>query len=265
MILRCFLALACVLALGVCISNPILFPFFLFLIVGLYLGITALGIFILFIMSLFCYGKKPFEKDNAFLRFFAYLTMGGILEFFGITPVGKGLEKMPKEPCVIVCNHLSRFDPMVSFVLMPGRKLAFISKMENMRIPIAGPIIQKIGFLPLDRDNPLKAMRTIHKGAKLVSGQGFTMGIYPEGTRGDGEKLLNFKPGAFVMAKKAACPLVVCSISGSLDYKKRIPFRRSKAVFSVLEVLDQETVKEKKPEELAEISFGIIEKELYTK
>ena len=105
-------------------------------------------------------------------------------------------------------------------------------------------------------------MRTIHKGAKLISGQGFTMGIYPEGTRGDGENLLEFKPGAFVMAKKAGCPLVICSIKGTLDYKKRIPFRRSKAVFSVLEVISGEMVKEKKPEELAQISFDLIAKNL---
>ena len=260
MILRCFLALAVILSTWLCVANAVLWPFFLFLCLGLYLGITAFAIFILFLISLSCNNKKPFEKDNAFLRFFAYLTMGGILEFFGITPKGEGMEKMPSEPCVIVCNHLSRFDPMVTFVLMPGRRLGFISKMENMRIPIAGPIIQKIGFLPLDRNNPLKAMRTIHKGAKLISDKGFTMGIYPEGTRGDGEKMLEFKAGAFVMAKKAACPLVVCSIKGTLDYKKCIPFHRSRAVFSVLEVIDGETVKAKKPEELAEISYNLIEK-----
>ena len=131
-----------------------------------------------------------------------------------------------------------------------------------MRIPIAGPIIQKIGFLPLDRDNPLKAMRTIHKGAKLVSEQDFTMGIYPEGTRGDGKELLEFKTGAFVMAKKAACPMVICSIKGTLDYKNCIPFRRSKAVFTVLDVISAEEVKAKKAEELSEISYRVIKENL---
>ena len=260
MILRIFLALASAVSLWICTIYETLWGYLPVLCILLYLGITAAALVLLFVISLFCYTKKPFEKDNAFLRFFAKITMGGILEFFGITPKGEGMEKIPSEPCVIVCNHMSRFDPMVTFVLMPGRRLGFISKMENMRIPIAGPIIQKIGFLPIDRDNPLKAMRTIHKGAKLISDVDFTMGIYPEGTRGDGDKMLEFKPGAFVMAKKAACPLVICSIKGTLDYKDRIPFRRSKAVFSVLEVLSADVVKEKKAEELAEISYDVIEK-----
>ena len=131
-----------------------------------------------------------------------------------------------------------------------------------MRIPIAGPIIQKIGFLPLDRENPLRAMRTIHQGAKLVSEKGFTMGIYPEGTRSHDGKLLEFKTGAFVMAKKAKCPMVITKIEGTNAYHGRFPFRRTHAVFSVLEVLSADQVKEKKPEELSDYAKKIMEQNL---
>ncbi len=227
-----------------------------------FVGITCLAIFYLFIVSLFCYGKKPFEKDNRFLRPLAYHTMDCILEFFRFRVKGEGLEKIPDEPCVLVCNHLSRFDPMVTFVLMKGRLLGFLSKKENMRIPIAGPIIQKIGFLPLDRENPLRAMRTIHQGAKLISRQGFTMGIYPEGTRSFDGKLLEFKPGAFVMAKRAACPIVICKIRGTSSYRGRFPFRRTDTVFTVLEVVSAQRVNELKAEELSDYSRSVIQKNL---
>ena len=228
----------------------------------LFAAITCLAIFYLFIISLFCYGKKPFEKDNTFLRPLAYHTMDCILEFFRFRVHGEGIEKIPAEPCVLVCNHLSRFDPMVTFVLMKGRRLGFLSKKENMRIPIAGPIIQKIGFLPLDRENPIRAMRTIHQGAKLISTQDFTMGIYPEGTRSFDGKLLEFKTGAFVMAKRAACPMVICKICGTNAYHGRFPFRRTDTTFSVLEVVSAEQVKSMKPEELSDYARGVIEKNL---
>jgi len=220
--------------------------------------ITCLAILYLFLVSLFCYGKKPFKKDNPFLRSLAYHTMDCILEFFRFRVKGEGLERFPEEPCVFVCNHLSRFDPMVSFVLMKGRRLGFLSKKENMRIPIAGPIIQKIGFLPLDRENPLRSMRTIHQGAKLVSDQAFTMGIYPEGTRSFDGKLLEFKTGAFVMAKRAACPLVICKIEGTNAFHGRFPFRRTDTVFTVLEVIPAERVDEMKAEELSEYARSVI-------
>ncbi len=262
MLLRLFFWLGGAISALLCLMKTSLFPFVLLLWLGLFVGITCGAIFFLFLCSLFCYGKKPFEKDNVFLRRLSYHTMDCILEFFRFRVKGAGVEKIPAEPCVIVCNHLSRFDPMVNFVLMKGRRLGFISKTENMRIPIAGPIIQKIGFLPLDRDNPLRAMRTIHKGAKMISEQGFTMGIYPEGTRSLDGKLLEFKTGAFVMAKKAACPMVICKIDGTNAYHGRFPFRKTLASFTVLEVLSADEVKEKKPEELSDYSRKVIEKNL---
>ena len=64
--------------------------------------------------------------------------------------------------------------------------------------------------------------------------------------------------GLFVMAKRAACPLVICKIEGTNAYHGRFPFRRTDTVFTVLEVIPPERVKELKPEELAEYSRGVI-------
>ncbi|MBR3837013.1 MAG: 1-acyl-sn-glycerol-3-phosphate acyltransferase [Clostridia bacterium] len=228
-----------------------LLPWSLLILVGIWGGLVLTAILFLFFVSLFCYGDKPLEKDNIFCRRLAFYTMDCILVLFRFRISGKGLEKMPTEPCVIVCNHLSRFDPMVTFRLMKGRRLAFVSKIENMRIPIVGPIIRKIGFIPLDRDNPLRAMRSIHTAARLVSEKGFTMGIYPEGTRSRSEDLLEFKTGAFVLAKKANAPLVITRITGTRSYRGRFPFYSTPVTFEVLEVLKVEALAEKKPEELA--------------
>jgi 1-acyl-sn-glycerol-3-phosphate acyltransferase len=178
--------------------------------------------------------------------------MDAILALFRFSFSGEKLESIPAEPCVIVCNHLSRFDPMVTFCLMKGRRLGFISKKENLRIPIAGPIISKIGFLPLDRENPLRAMRTIHAAAKLVSGQGYTMGIYPEGTRSYDGTLLEFKTGAFVLAKKASAPIVISVIEGTNQYKKNWPWRRTPVSFRVLDVIAAQQVQSLCAEELSD-------------
>lgn len=252
MFLRAFFVVGALLALVLIGLFPSLWPFLLLIWLGLSIGITCLAIFFLFLCSLFCYGKKAYEKDNAFLRFLSYYTMDSILACFRFRIRAKNLEAFPEEPCVFVCNHLSRFDPMVSFVLMKGKKVAFLSKKENMQIPIAGPIIQKIGFLPLDRKNPLQSMRMLHQGAKLVSQKGITMGIYPEGTRSFQGELLPFKEGAFVMAKKAKCPLAITVIRGTRDFVGRFPFRTTRAEFEVLELLSAEEVAAKKPQELSD-------------
>jgi 1-acyl-sn-glycerol-3-phosphate acyltransferase len=250
------LAVLCVFALD--FVFPSLLPWTLLAIPGLWLCMVLLAIFFLFIYSLFCYGKTPPEKDGGLSRKLALTTMDCILTLYRVKPVGVNLEGIPEGPCIIVSNHLSRFDPMVKSVLLKGRLLSFVSKKENMRIPIAGPVLQKIGYVSLDRENPLRAMRAIHKGAKYISEFGYTVGIYPEGTRSRNGELLDFKTGAFVMAKKAKCPVVITTIEGTFNSTKNLPFHSTKAVFTVLRVIPAETVVQKKPEELAEICRSVI-------
>ena len=151
--------------------------------IGCFLGLNALFFLYVFIVNLFCTNREPVEKPNPYLRHLAYITMDWILAIFRVRRKGRNLDQIPGGPTVIVSNHLSRFDPMVLFCLECKRRLAFVSKIENMKIPVAGPVLYQIGFLPLERDNPLQAMRMIRTGAKMIRENGFSMGIYPEGTR----------------------------------------------------------------------------------
>lgn len=251
-------AMALVLTVVVCCAFPNALPFSLLILLGLFVGSAAFLVVILFIISLFYPQSRPAKKDDPFCRFLAYHTMEAILAVFRFRVTGKGLERLPEKPCVLICNHLSRFDPMATTLLMKKRQIAFVSKKENMRIPIVGNVTHNIGYLALDRENPLRAMRTIHTAARLVSEKGYTMGIYPEGTRSKSGELLEFKTGAFVMAKKASAPIVVCSIQGTDEYKKNLPFHSTPVTFEVLTVISEEDVNEKKPEELATLCRSII-------
>ena len=69
------------------------------------------------------------------------------------------------------------------------------------------------------------------------------VGIYPEGTRSKSGELLEFKDGAFLLAKKADAPLVIMTARNTDRVKKRAPFRHTRVELRILEVLDRETVK----------------------
>ncbi|MBR4287862.1 MAG: 1-acyl-sn-glycerol-3-phosphate acyltransferase [Clostridia bacterium] len=234
-----------------CIIIPSVAWFSVPLFFGFYVLALAFIVAILFVISLFYPQSRETEKDNRFCRFLAYHTMEAILTVFRFRIEAKGIDLLPKEPFVLICNHLSRFDPMVTTLVMKERQLAFVSKKENMKIPIVGNITKRIGYLALDRENPLRAMRVIHKAARLVSERGYVMGIYPEGTRNKNGELGEFKTGAFVMAKKAAAPLAVCMIRGTNEYKGRFPFRSTKVVFQVLKIVPPEEIKETDAEQLS--------------
>ncbi len=252
------LVLDLITAAAFCIAVPSATIFLPLILLAFYVFALFFLVAILFIISLFYSQKRDLEKDNSFCRFLAYHTMEAIVTLFRFRLKGKDLEQIPEGPFVLVCNHLSRFDPMVTTVLMKGRKIAFVSKKENMRIPIVGNITHQIGYLALDRENPLRAMRTIHKAARYVSEKGYTMGIYPEGTRSKNGELGEFKTGAFVMAKKAGVPIAVCAIDGTDCYQKRFSFRSTEITFRFLTLVSSEVVKESSPEELSKLCRNIM-------
>ena len=82
--------------------------------------------------------------------------------------------------------------------------------------------------------------------------------IFPEGTRNRTEEpLLEFKNGAFKIATKAECPVVIIAISGTEFVKKRIP-RRSDVYIKIVDVVSAEKAKELKTAGLSEHAFKLI-------
>ncbi len=218
--------------------------------VGMYVALNALFFLGLWFSTIFLPKKDPIDKPRNFY---------GVIQFvcdwattcLRVKINFKGMEKFPDEPFVLVSNHISNFDPVVVLAKVKGRKIAFISKPSNFKIPVAGPYTHNAGFLAIDRENAMRAMRTIKRAAELVVSEQMIMGIYPEGTRSKTGELLEFKEGAFLLAKRAKAPIVVITTKGTNQIAKRMILRSTKVELEVIEVIDKETVQELKLNELS--------------
>lgn len=217
---------------------------------GAYVALNALFFLGLWFSTIFLPKKDPIDKPRNFY---------GIIQFvcdWAMTALRvkinfKGMEKFPDEPFVLVSNHISNFDPVVVLAKVKGRKIAFISKPSNFKIPVAGPYTHNAGFLAIDRQNAIKAMRTIKRAAELVVSEQMIMGIYPEGTRSKTGELLEFKEGAFLLAKRAKAPVVVITTKGTNQIAKRMILKATKVDLEVIEVIDKETVQDMKLSDLS--------------
>lgn len=160
-----------------------------------------------------------------------------------------GIEKIPRDIKVLfVSNHRSNFDPIITWYALKKWKIAFVSKPENFKVPFFGRIIRKCCFMPIDRENPRKAIPTINRAAKLLKKQQVSIGIYPEGTRSKTCEILPFHNGVFKIAQKADAPVVVLCITGTEKISKRTPFQHTDVYLDVLEVFEGEHIKETKTE-----------------
>lgn len=218
-------------------------------ILGILLGLFLLYVLFLGACALLVNPEKEYDENSGFYRFLLDSATTAAIKLLRIRVHISGMEKIPKDTKVLfVSNHRSNFDPIVTWYALKEWKIAFVSKPENFKVPFFGRIIRKCCFLPIDRENPRKAIITINKAAKLLKRQEVSIGIYPEGTRSKNCELLPFHNGVFKIAQKAETPIVVLSITGTEKISARTPFQPTDVYLDVLEVFPSENIKEIKTE-----------------
>ena len=78
------------------------------------------------------------------------------------------------------------------------------------------------------------------------------MAIFPEGYVSKTGELLPFRNGAFKIAKKAGCPIVVATIKNTKQFMKNIFKRKTDIYLDILDVIDTSSVEASSTTELGE-------------
>jgi len=131
----------------------------------------------------------------------------------GINVTLAGAELLPDGPVIFMSNHQSNFDILSLLAKIP-RQIHWIAKKELFEIPVFGPSMRRGGYIPLDRGDGRKALQSMDEAAKTIR-QGKSVVLFPEGTRTTDGNLLPFKRGGFILARKAAVPVIPVTINGS--------------------------------------------------
>lgn len=237
----------------------------LFIILWVLLGLISLilAYFLLIIISsYFVDMNKEYERDSKYYRWLLNGSTALMMKIARIHVELTGKEKLPEGRFLLVCNHRSKFDPILSWVVFKKQNLSFISKPENFKVPFYGRIIHRCCFMPIDRENPRNAMKTVKRAVKLINDDVASVAVYPEGTRNYGEGLLPFHNAMFKIAQKANVPVVVMTVKGTYDIQKNFPLRKSIVKMDILDVIPAETVKSLKTNEFGEMTAELMNENL---
>jgi len=142
-------------------------------------------------------------------RLWARLALA--LNLVRVTVNGTG--HVPAGPAIFMSNHQSNFDILALLSSMPCQ-LHWIAKKELFDIPVFGPSMRRGGYIPLDRGDGRKALRSVDEAAATIR-NGKSVVMFPEGTRSRDGNLLPFKRGGFILARKAGVPVIPVTINGS--------------------------------------------------
>ena len=237
----------------------------LYIVLWVLLGLVSLLLaycLLIIVSSFFVDMNKEYERDSKYYRWLLNSSTALMTKIARIHVKVTGRQKLPKGRFLLVCNHRSKFDPILSWMVFSKENLSFISKPENFKVPFYGRIIHRCFFMPIDRENPRNAIKTVKRAAQLINDDVASVAVYPEGTRNYGEGLLPFHNAMFKIAQKANVPIVVMTAKGTYDIQKNFPLHRSRVELDVLAVLPADEVKSMKTSAIGERVAEIMNKNL---
>lgn len=217
---------------------------------------------VLILISLTISRKKTYAKPNPLYTLGINIGYALICGTARIRLKITGREKIPQGRFLLVCNHLSRFDNMLICMMLGMNSIAFISKPENFRFPAAGRYMIGCCYIPVERGSAGRGRAAIERAEELIRSDISSVGVFPEGRRGNGESLQKFRAGCLKIAVNTGCPIVVCAVNNTHKVHKRFPWRSTRVTLDVLDVLSPEG---KRTTELSEEISAMISGQLYGK
>ncbi|HZB15347.1 MAG TPA: 1-acyl-sn-glycerol-3-phosphate acyltransferase, partial [Chryseolinea sp.] len=198
--------------------------------------LTVVGL----VFNLIPFGKKV-QKSwfHALLRAFAWLCIY-------IEPT---VEKMiiGRHPdtfsrgTVLIANHTSFLDILLTIMLHP--KLILVTKKWVWNSPVFGSVVRLADYYPVSEGTD-DGMQRLHDRTQ----EGYSIVIFPEGTRSPDGEIKRFHKGAFYIAEKFQLPIVPVLIHGASDAIPKGSFYLNAG---------QLTVKFLPPIEIGDASFGV--------
>jgi 1-acyl-sn-glycerol-3-phosphate acyltransferase len=176
----------------------------------------------------------------------------GFLRAAGIPFRVEGIERLPRDPCVVVANHGSYIDGIVAAAALPP-EFAFVIKKEMVRVPLASLLLRRLGSAFVERFDRHKGGSDARRVWKLAA-TGQSLVFFPEGTFDSTRQVGRFLGGAFATAERSRMRIVAVAIHGTRAVLPNgsILIRRKPIRFEILTVLDPEGARQLSRELIAE-------------
>lgn len=205
-------------------------------------------------------GDLGFERENILK---STSTWGrSIVKKLNIKLNVQGLENLPEGPVVFVSNHQGYGDIPMYCAAITNKQFGFVAKEELGKIPYFGNWIRDIRSIFIKRDDARASLKAIDEGINLLN-QGFSLVIFPEGTRSKGPHMGDFKKGSLRLATKPGIPIVPITINGSYGIFEEKGYAQSAEVdFFIHPAIETKDLAKVEANNLAEVVEKVIREKL---
>jgi 1-acyl-sn-glycerol-3-phosphate acyltransferase len=155
-----------------------------------------------------------FDSRGRWQHAFARLWSRLILTTSGIRTRVEGVQNLaPRKTAIYCANHQSAMDIPILFVNLPVQ-FRFVAKRSLFKMPFLGWHLKRSGHIPVDRERPREAMRSLDEAAEKIRA-GSSVMLFPEGHRSRDGTIGPFKSGSFYLAIQSGVPVVPITLNGT--------------------------------------------------
>lgn len=173
----------------------------------------------------------------------------------------QGLENIPSGPVLFVSNHQSNFDIPIFFASI-HKQFGFIAKSDLGGIPLFSKWIEAIQSVYIDRGDARQSLKAIQEGIGLLK-KGYSLVIFPEGTRSKSSQMGDFKKGSLRLATKSKVPVVPITINGSYNvFEKNKRIQSADVDFIIHQPIETKDLSKEEGNNLSETVEKIINSSL---
>ncbi len=160
----------------------------------------------------------PVRMRRQFVMIWVHVTMWVMKHVLGIDFRIVGRENIPRQPCVILSKHQSAWETIVLQAIFPWT--SYVYKKELHWLPFFGWGIYLMPFVAIDRRAGTEALNQVAiKGQERLS-QGYSIIVFPEGTRVEPGKKRRYKIGGAFLAAQANVPVVPVALNSGEFWPK---------------------------------------------
>jgi 1-acyl-sn-glycerol-3-phosphate acyltransferase len=195
----------------------------------------------------------PRAVTMRFGRFWAAGVLGLLKVIVGLDHEIRGLDRLPRNGCIIAMKHQSAWDTLILPVVLSDP--AIVLKRELLLLPFYGWYAARAGSIAIDRKAGAGAVRRMLAKARPVATSGRPIVIFPEGTRVAPGERRAYQPGVAALYQLLGLPLVPAAVNSGLYWGRRSFLKRPGRI--VLEFLDAIPPGRTRPRLMAELERRI--------
>jgi 1-acyl-sn-glycerol-3-phosphate acyltransferase len=153
-------------------------------------------------------------------RGWSFVLLRSLKTLCGLDYRVTGLEHLPTTPCILMCKHQSAWETIAAPHIV-ARPQAWVLKKELMAVPFFGWALRRCRPIVIDRKAGRQAIRQLLREGQEYLNDGYSVLVFPEGTRVPVGTRAPFNIGGAMLAEKSGAPIIPIAHNAGVFWKRR--------------------------------------------